>query len=113
MSAGPKAAGGITAAAPCARTVRRTFANAPAARPEAPAAVVSGACPARRRAWRMLLERSPLKGVAMLWTIAVVLLVLWALGLLTSTTLGGFVHLLLVAAVAVLLVRLIQGRRVA
>jgi uncharacterized protein DUF5670 len=48
----------------------------------------------------------------MLWTIAVVLLVLWALGLVTSTTMGGFIHLLLVAAVVVVLVRIIQGRRV-
>jgi Family of unknown function (DUF5670) len=49
----------------------------------------------------------------MLWTLVVILLVLWALGLVTSTTMGGFIHLLLVAAVVVLLVRLIQGRRVA
>jgi hypothetical protein len=48
----------------------------------------------------------------MLWTIAVVLLVLWALGLVSSTTMGGFVHLLLVAAVVLILVRLVQGRRV-
>jgi hypothetical protein len=47
----------------------------------------------------------------MLWTIAVVLLVLWALGLVTSTTMGGFVHILLVAAVVVVLVQVIQGRR--
>jgi hypothetical protein len=46
----------------------------------------------------------------MLWTIAVVLLVLWALGLVSSVTVGGFIHLLLVAAVVVVLVRLIQGR---
>jgi hypothetical protein len=48
----------------------------------------------------------------MLWTIVVILLVLWALGLVTSTSLGGLIHLLLVAAVIVVLVRLIQGRRV-
>jgi len=48
----------------------------------------------------------------MLWTIVVILFVLWALGLVTSTTMGGFIHLLLVAAVLVVLVRLIQGRRV-
>jgi len=48
----------------------------------------------------------------MLWTIAVILLVLWAAGLVTSTTMGGFVHLLLVAAVIMVLVRVIQGRRV-
>ena len=47
----------------------------------------------------------------MLETIAVVLLVLWALGLVTSYTLSGFVHILLVAAVIIILVRVIQGRR--
>lgn len=49
----------------------------------------------------------------MLWTIAVILLVLWALGLVTSTSMGGFIHILLVVAVIVVLVRVIQGRRVA
>lgn len=48
----------------------------------------------------------------MLWTVAVVLIVLWALGLITSYTLGGFVHFLLVIAIIVILVRIIQGRRV-
>ena len=48
----------------------------------------------------------------MLWTIAVVLLALWALGLVSSFTMGGFVHVLLVAAVVLVLIRLIQGRRV-
>ena len=47
----------------------------------------------------------------MLWTIFVVLLALWLLGLVTSYTLGGLVHILLVVAVAILLIRLIQGRR--
>lgn len=46
----------------------------------------------------------------MLVTIAVILLVLWALGLVTSYTLGGFIHLLLVIAVIMILVRLIQGK---
>jgi len=49
----------------------------------------------------------------MLWTIVVILFLLWALGLVTSTTMGGLIHLLLVAAVIVVLVRLIQGRRIA
>ena len=48
----------------------------------------------------------------MLWTIALVLLVLWGLGLVSSVTMGGFVHVLLVAAVVIVAVRLIQGRRV-
>ena len=48
----------------------------------------------------------------MLWTIAVVLLVLWALGLVTSYTMGGFIHVLLVIAVVVVLINVIQGRRV-
>jgi hypothetical protein len=47
----------------------------------------------------------------MLWTLAVVLLVLWALGWVTAYTMGGFIHLLLVAAVIMVLVRLIQGRK--
>jgi hypothetical protein len=47
----------------------------------------------------------------MLWTIAIVLLVLWALGLLTSFTMGGFIHVLIVLAVIVLIVQLVQGRR--
>lgn len=47
----------------------------------------------------------------MLWTIFVILLVLWFLGLVTSYTLGGFVHILLVLAVVVLVFQLISGRR--
>ena len=47
----------------------------------------------------------------MLWTIAVVLMILWLLGLVSSYTMGGFIHLLLVLAVIVLLVQVIQGRR--
>jgi len=47
----------------------------------------------------------------MLWTIVLILLVLWAVGLVTSTTMGGLLHLLLLAAVVVILVRVIQGRR--
>ena len=46
-----------------------------------------------------------------MWTIAVVLLALWALGLVSATTMGGFIHLLLVAAIVLVLVRVIQGRR--
>lgn len=46
----------------------------------------------------------------MLWTIFVVLMILWLLGLVTSTTLGGFIHLLLIIAIAVVLIRVIQGR---
>ncbi len=46
----------------------------------------------------------------MLWTIFVVLMVLWALGMVTSFTLGGFIHILLVIAVATVLIRIIQGR---
>ena len=48
----------------------------------------------------------------MLWTIAVVLLVLWALGMVSSYTMGGFVHILLIAAVVIVLVRVIQGNKV-
>jgi hypothetical protein len=47
----------------------------------------------------------------MLYTIAVILLVLWALGLVTGTTIGGFIHVLLVVAIVMVLVNLISGRR--
>jgi Family of unknown function (DUF5670) len=47
----------------------------------------------------------------MLWTIFVVLLVLWFLGFVTAYTMGGFIHILLVMAVVVLLIRVMQGRR--
>ena len=46
----------------------------------------------------------------MLWTIAVILLVLWALGMVSSYTMGGFIHLLLLLAIVVVLIRVIQGR---
>jgi hypothetical protein len=47
----------------------------------------------------------------MLWTVAVVLIVLWALGLVTSYTLGGFIHALLLIALVVIVFQFIQGRR--
>ena len=47
----------------------------------------------------------------MLWTIAVLLLILWLLGMVSSYTMGGFIHILLVLAVAAALIRIIQGRR--
>jgi len=46
----------------------------------------------------------------MLWTIAVILLILWMLGMVSSYTLGGFIHILLVLAIVAVLVRVIQGR---
>ena len=49
----------------------------------------------------------------MLWTLAIVMLALWALGLVTSTTMGGLIHVLLVVAVIAVVIRLIQGRRLA
>jgi hypothetical protein len=48
----------------------------------------------------------------MLWTIFVILLIMWALGLATSYTLGGFVHILLIVALVMLVINLMQGRRV-
>jgi len=55
----------------------------------------------------------PLMGdTAMLWTIFMILLVLWALGLVTSYTAGGFIHVLLVIAVIVVIIQLLQGRKV-
>ena len=47
----------------------------------------------------------------MLWTIAVILIVLWALGLVSSYTMGGFIHILLIIAIVVVLVNIIQGRK--
>jgi hypothetical protein len=47
----------------------------------------------------------------MLWTIAVILIILWALGLVSSYTMGGFIHILLVIAIIVVLIGVIQGRR--
>jgi hypothetical protein len=48
----------------------------------------------------------------MLWTVAVILLVLWGLGLVTGYTMSGFIHVLIVIAIVVVLVRIITGRRV-
>ncbi|HLB37056.1 MAG TPA: lmo0937 family membrane protein [Gemmatimonadales bacterium] len=48
----------------------------------------------------------------MLWTIVVILIVLWALGFVSSYTMGGLIHVLLVIAVVVVLVRLLQGRKI-
>lgn len=48
----------------------------------------------------------------MLWTVVAVLLILWLLGLVTSYTMGGFIHILLVIAIIVILVRIISGRKV-
>ena len=48
----------------------------------------------------------------MFWTIALILIVLWVLGMVSSYTFGGLVHLLLVVAIVVILIRVIQGRRV-
>ena len=47
----------------------------------------------------------------MLWTIFVILLILWALGMVSSYTLGGYIHILLVVALVVMLIRIIQGRQ--
>jgi Family of unknown function (DUF5670) len=62
----------------------------------------------------VLATRQPtrLKEALMLWTIFVILLVLWLLGMVSSYTLGGFIHILLVIAIVVVLINLIQGRRV-
>lgn len=48
----------------------------------------------------------------MLWTVFIVLLVLWALGMVTSYTMGGFIHILLVVAIIAVLIRVIQGRKI-
>lgn len=48
----------------------------------------------------------------MLWTIAVILIILWLLGVVTANTIGGFIHILLVVAIIVVLIRLIKGQKV-
>jgi len=60
-------------------------------------------------------NRTPKKKgrIVMLYTIALVLIVLWLLGLVTSTTMGGFIHALLVIAIVLVLLRVISGRRIA
>ena len=57
------------------------------------------------------IDRYEEESMDLLWMLAVILLVLWLLGLVTSYTLGGFIHLLLVVALIVVLIRVIQGRR--
>jgi hypothetical protein len=61
--------------------------------------------------WNVPTGKATHKEDTMLWTIFVILLVLWLLGLVTSYTLGGFIHILLVIAIVVVLIRIIQGRR--
>ena len=68
----------------------------------------SGDVPALRR----LPIRRATREMEMLWTIAVVLIVLWLLGIVTAYTMGGFIHVLLVIAIIFALLRFIQGRRV-
>jgi hypothetical protein len=55
-------------------------------------------------------RQRPNEGGEMLWTIFVILLVLWLLGMVSSYTMGGFIHVLLILAIGILLIRLIQGR---
>jgi Family of unknown function (DUF5670) len=64
--------------------------------------------PARRQFGTTSNER----GIPMLYTLAVILIILWALGLVSSFTMGGFIHILLVVAIVMILVRVISGRSV-
>ena len=57
------------------------------------------------------MNQSDEEGKTVLWTIFVILLVLWLLGMVSSYTLGGYIHILLILAIAVVLIRVIQGRR--
>ena len=59
------------------------------------------------------MTRAKIKEDRMLWTLFVILLVLWLLGLVSSYTMGGFIHILLVLAVIVLVINLLSGRRTA
>jgi asparagine N-glycosylation enzyme membrane subunit Stt3 len=58
----------------------------------------------------VLIDNLTSKGTNMLWTIAVILVIMWLLGMVTSYTLGGLLHLLLVLALIAVLIRIIQGR---
>ena len=60
---------------------------------------------------RVSKHNSKQKGNCMLWTLCVVLIILWLLGLVTGTTIGGLIHVLLVIAIIVVLVRIISGRK--
>jgi hypothetical protein len=60
---------------------------------------------------RLILNQNKERVLIMLYTIAVVLIILWLLGLVTSNTMGGFIHALLVIAVVVVLLRIISGRK--
>jgi hypothetical protein len=65
----------------------------------------------RVSAWHTACSGAGQEGNTMLWTIAVLLVVMWLLGMVSSYTLGGFLHLLLVLAIIVVLINIIQGRR--
>ena len=65
-----------------------------------------------KQQWQTLLTIVVTREKVMLWTICVVLIVLWLLGMVTSYTMGGLIHILLVLAIISVLVRIIQGRRV-
>jgi hypothetical protein len=61
--------------------------------------------------WYKLALLLPERGEQMLWTIFVILVILWLLGLVSGHTIGGFIHILLVIAIVVVLIRIIQGRK--
>jgi Family of unknown function (DUF5670) len=69
-----------------------------------------GPSPIAKYAGRFRQETTSRRSADMLWTIFVILLVLWLLGMVSSYTLGGYIHILLVVAIVVVLIRVIQGR---
>lgn len=71
----------------------------------------AGGSPGTGVALILLINIVGMGDLSMLWTIAVVLAVLWLLGVVTSYTMGGFIHLLLALAIITILIRVIQGRR--
>ena len=72
-----------------------------------PTGISNVTLPATTILWEAVSERR----ISMIWTLFVVLLALWLLGLVTAYTLGGFIHILLVVAIVMVLIHLIQGRR--
>ncbi len=61
---------------------------------------------------KVIIHKLNTKESKMLWTIALILIILWVLGFVSSYTMGGFIHILLVLAIIVIIIRLIQGRKV-
>jgi hypothetical protein len=100
-----EAAAFVSSFPPCGQQFIQGFPNPTTSRLQNNLKQISASgCPGTKRG-------KPTQRKSMLWTIFVILLVLWLLGLVSSYTMGGFIHILLVIAVVILIINLIQGRR--